>query len=230
MQLFSFVFVDFSGFMKDPFLAFRDRNIFVLSTHTTMKYNLSEINEVIRNRRSIYPEQHSGRQVHREVIEDLLENARWAPTHKLTQPWYFKIFQGDGLQKLAEFHAETYKEITPEENFRERKYNKLRERTLKSSAVIAVAMKRDPKESVPEVEEVCAVACAVQNMALTATAYGLAFYWSTGGLTFHSTMREFLGLEEKDKVLGLIYLGYPDMDWPKGQRRPQEYYTDWVDS
>ncbi|MGD1844540.1 MAG: nitroreductase [Salibacteraceae bacterium] len=195
-----------------------------------MKYNLSEINDVIRNRRSIYPEQYSERKVHREMVEVLLKNACWAPTHKMTQPWYFKVFMGEGIQKLATFQAETYKAITPEEKFVERKYRKLQERPLKASAIIAICMKRDPKESVPEVEEVMSVACAVQNMYLTATTYGLGGYWSTGGLTFKDEMKAFLELGEKDRCLGFFYVGYPDIPWPKGQRRHLQYYTDWVES
>ena len=46
-----------------------------------MKYNLSEITEVIKNRRTIYPEQYSDRSIHREIVEDVLNNGVWAPTH-----------------------------------------------------------------------------------------------------------------------------------------------------
>ena len=68
-----------------------------------MKYNLSEITEVIKNRRSIAPEKFSSRQVHREQIELLLNNAIWAPSHGMTQPWRFKVFMGDGRKRIAEF-------------------------------------------------------------------------------------------------------------------------------
>ena len=40
-------------------------------------------------------------------------------------------------------------------------------------------------------------------------------------------MNTFLKLKEKDKCLGILYLGYPSIDWPKGQRKPIEYLTDW---
>jgi nitroreductase len=193
-----------------------------------MRYNLSEVLEVIKNRRSIYPEQYSERKVSKEQLEKMLEAARWAPTHKLTQPWRFKVFYGEkALKKFADFHAETYKKITPPEDFSEMKYNKLKTRPLMASAVIAVCMERNPK--VPEIEEIEAVACAVQNMHLIATAYGLGAYWGTGGLTYHPEMKKFLGLKEDDKCLGLFHVGYPKIEWPKGQRKPMEYYTEWID-
>ena len=202
-------------------------NIFVKKL-SVMKYNLSEINEIIRNRRSIYPKHFSKRKVHKEMIETLLENARWAPTHGLTQPWSFKVFMDIGLNKLGKFHADTYKIKTPSNLFSIKKYDKLLSNSKQSSAVIAICMKRQEIEKIPEIEEIAAVACAVQNMHLTATAYGIAAYWGTGGLTYSDEMKVFLGLEVKDKCLGFFYVGYPDIEWPKSQRQPIEYFTEWV--
>lgn len=194
-----------------------------------MKYSLSELAEIVQNRRTITPEQFSDRKVHKEQIEALLESARWAPTHKLTQPWYFKVFMGEGLTKFGEWHSETYKSLVSAEDFNEKKYNMMKTRPQRSSAIIVVAMKRDTEERIPEIEELAAVSCAVQNMHLTATAYGLAFYWGTGGLTYKPAMREFIGLGENDKVLGLLHVGYPAKEWPrKTPRKPIEYFTDWV--
>ena len=88
-----------------------------------MKYNLSEITAVIKDRRTIFPEMFSDRKVHREQIEAILNNAIWAPTHGLTQPWTFTVFSGDGLQKLSDFLSETYRKLTPSETFSETKFN-----------------------------------------------------------------------------------------------------------
>jgi len=194
-----------------------------------VKYNIGEISEIIRNRRSIKPEQFSDRKVEKEVIDNLLDSARWAPTHGMHQPWYFKVFSGDGLQRLADFNSETYKRVTPPEQFNEKKYEKMQQRPLCCSAIIAVCMKRPDNDTIPEVEEIEAVACAVQNMWLTATAHGVAFHWGSGGLTYTDEMKQFLDLGERDKCLGFIYLGYPEGKWPKGERNPVEHFTDWVD-
>ncbi len=192
-----------------------------------MRYNVSEISGVIRDRRSIKPEQFSTRKVHRELIETMLDNARWAPTHGLTQPWYFKVFAEGGLQRLADFQQAAYKERTSDADFKPAKYEKLGTRPLRASAVIALCMKRQETEKIPEIEEIEAVACAAQNMQLTAAAYGLGAYWGSGGLTYTDEMKAFLGLGPNDRCLGFLYVGYPEGEWPKGQRRPQEYYTDW---
>lgn len=192
-----------------------------------MRFNLSEINELIRERRTIYPEQFSDRKVHKEQVETILTNAQWAPTHGNTQPWRFKVFMEDGLTTLSDFLAKTYIELTPPEAQNDMKLAKMLTRPLKSSVVIAVCMKRQEEEKILEIEEIEAVACAIQNMHLTATAYGLGGFWSTPKLIYSQQMNEFLELDEKDKCLGLFYLGYPAIDWPKAHRKPLEYTTEW---
>lgn len=196
-----------------------------------MRYNLSEITDLIQDRRTIYPEFFSDRKIHKEQIERILNNAIWAPTHGNTQPWQFKVFMNDGLGKLSDFLSTTYKSISSIDNFKELKYNKLKNRPLISGAVIAVSLRRDKTEKILEIEEIEAVACAIQNMHLTCTAWGLGGFWSTPKLIYTSEMNTFLELEGKDKCLGLFYIGYPkdDYKWPKGQRKPIEYITTWVE-
>lgn len=195
-----------------------------------MKYNLSEISDLIKDRRTIYPEQFSERKVHKEQVEVLLNNAIWAPTHGLTQPWKFKVFLDEGKQKLSDFLSNYYKKNTPEADFGQLKFNKLKNRPLMAGAVIAVSLRRDPNGKIREIEEVEAIACAIQNMYLTCTAWGLGGFWSTPKIMYTPEMNEFLGNEGDDKCLALFYVGYPktEFEWPKGHRKPIEYYTEWV--
>jgi nitroreductase len=193
-----------------------------------MRFNLSEINELIKSRRTIYPEQFSERKVHKEQIELILNNAQWAPTHGNTQPWRFHVYTEQGLQQLSTFLGNTYLEITNKEDQNDAKLAKLIRRPLLSSVVIAVSMKRQSEEKIPELEEIEAVACAIQNMHLTCTAYGLGGFWSTPKLIYTQKMNLFLELDEKDKCLGLFYIGYPAHDWPIAHRKPLEYNTKWI--
>lgn len=193
-----------------------------------MRYNLSEITELIRNRRTIYPEQFSDRKIHREQIELMINNALWAPTHGNTQPWRFQVFTDGGLQRLSTFLGETYLSLIPKEQQNDMKLAKLMARPLKSSVVIAVIIERQPEAKILEMEEIEAVACAIQNLHLTATAYGLGGFWSTPKIIYSQEMNQFLGIEEKDKCLGLFYLGYPAIEWPKAHRKPMEYVTKWI--
>ncbi len=192
-----------------------------------MKYNLSEITEVITNRRTIYPEQFSERQVQKEQIELLLNNAIWAPTHGNTQPWRFKVFMESALDKLGDFLATTYASETASEDFKPMKEQKLRNRPKAASAVIAICMQRQDTQKISEIDEIAAVACAVQNIHLTCTGYGLAGFWSTPKFLNSEAVKTYLELGSNDRCLGLFYVGYPAIEWPKGQRKPIEYVTEW---
>jgi len=194
-----------------------------------MKYNLSEITEVIQNRRSIKPEGFSSRKVHKELVTAILNNGLWAPTHGMTQPWRFKVFTGDALERLGNFMANTYKDATAPEDFKEKAFEKYRSRPTRSTVAVAICMDRQESGKIPEIEEVEAVACAVQNMHLTATAYGLGGYWSSGKVIYSDAMKTMLGLKAKDKCLGVFYIGYPEGEWPSGQRKPLEYVVEWIE-
>lgn len=193
-----------------------------------MEYNVEEVNRLIRNRRSVFPKQYeAGKKISDDIVHQILENATWAPNHGHVEPWKFVVFTGDGLQKLASFQSELYKKEAGE-NFKENTFNALATNPLKASHVIAICMKRDPNKKFPEVEEVAAVACAVQNMYLTTTAYGLGGYWTTGGVTYKESAKEFFGLEADDKLLGFFYLAEVAVPSPAGKRQPVEDKTEWV--
>lgn len=193
-----------------------------------MPYNVEEVNDLIRNRRSVFPKQfEEGKKVDDAIVTQILENATWAPSHGQTEPWRFVVFTGEGLQKLATFQAELYKKEAGE-NFKEATYQNLSTNPLKASHVIALCLKRDPNKKFPEVEEIAAVSCAVQNMYLSTTAYGVGGYWTTAGVTYKPTAKEFFGLGEDDKLLGFFYLGQVAVPSPAGKRKPIEEKVEWV--
>ncbi len=194
-----------------------------------MRHNLSDTNELIRDRRTIGPEKYSSRKVHKEVVEEILRNGTWAPTHGMTQPWRFKVFMGEGVKRIGDRLPVWYKEYVSEEKFSQKKFDKLQARGERCSVIIAVTMVPDPNGRIPEIEEIEAIACAVQNMYLTCTAHGIGAKYSTPGYLYTEGVREFLKLEEGGKVLGLFYLGYPEVEWPKSHRKPLEYVTEWIE-
>ena len=192
-------------------------------------FNADEVNELIRSRRSVFPKDYSGEKVDDKVVRQMLENANWAPTHKFTEPWRFVVFTGDGLKKLADFQSACYKEVTQAKgSFDEKKYEGLKTKPFECSHLVAIGMKRDEKKSLPEWEEMGAVFCAVENMYLTATAYGIGCYLSTGGITNFEEAKAFFGLGKEDKLLGFLHIGIPKGDLSEGKRKPIEEKVKWI--
>lgn len=194
-----------------------------------MNSNLDYFNQLIRSRRSVFTKDYSGEKVDYTIIRQMLENANWAPTHKLTEPWRFVVFSGEGLKKLATFQSECYKQVTQAKGtFDEKKYEGLKSKPLECSHIIAIGMKRDEKKSVPEWEEMGAVFCAVENMYLTATAYGIGCYLSTGGITSFEEAKEFFGLGKEDKLLGFLNVGVLKSTPLEGRRKPIAEKVKWI--
>jgi len=188
-----------------------------------------DINTLIKNRRSVFPKDYTGEKVDDTIIRQILENANWAPTHKLTEPWRFMVYTGEGLTKLAGIQAEVYKKVTEADgSFKEERYQNLLTKPMQSSHIILVYMKRDERKSLPEIEEAGAVFCAIQNMYLTATAYGVGCYLSTGGITYFEESKAAFGLLPDDRIIGFMHFGMPKNVGVNRKRGPVDAKISWL--
>lgn len=190
--------------------------------------NAEFFNQLARTRRSTFPDQlEPGKKISNEIIKEILINAAWAPNHGKAEPWRFTVFTGEGLQRLADFQSELYKKESGE-NFKEATYIKLQQNPLKASHIISIGMKRTDNKNIPEIEDIQAVACAVQNIYLSVTAYGLGGYMTTGGITYKEKAKSFFYLGEEDKLLGFFYIGYVAIPSTGAIRAPLDEKVRWV--
>ncbi len=168
-----------------------------------------ELEEVIVKRRAVFPKQMNGQKIPEGVIHKVLEMANWAPTHRNTEPWRFKVYSGESMNALLDLCKECYVKTTPAEKFKSIKLDKIDERKEQVSHIVAICMKRDEVNPlVPEWEEIAATAMAVQNMWLAlseSSKYG--GYWSSPAYAMGDDFRKFLKLEDDERCLGLFYAG-----------------------
>ena len=150
------------------------------------------------------PSQFIDKEIEGKYLERILDSANWAPTHKKTEPWRFKVFKDKSKDKLGLFLANKYKETT--EKFSSFRYNKIKSKVNESNLVIAICIQRDPNESIPEWEEVASVAMAVQNMWLYSSSIGIGAYWSSPKLM--NFLSDFIKLSKGERCLGFFYMGY----------------------
>jgi nitroreductase len=164
-----------------------------------------------------------GREIPHELLLEILEDAHWAPTHGLTQPWRFNVFTGEGRVRLADAVQSLYDETTPPAEIRPEKRAKLRDGLLRAPVCIAVAAMTEGGGKVSRMDELCATACAVQNLLLSAHQRGVGSYWSTPPVSCSDGFRAWLGLDSRFTAMGLVYLGYlKDADAPGSIRVPLE--------
>jgi nitroreductase len=187
-----------------------------------------EVNHAIETRQSIGRVKQDP--VPKALVEKVLESAVHAPNHKITEPWRFHVFAGKGRGEFARARAELARLLAEaegeEEEFAAGRISRERKKAFRAPVVIAVVSKGG-RDEVETLENYAACAAAVQNMQLTAHSLGLATIWRTGPVAYHPYMRDFFGLEENDRIVAYLYLGYPDMSERPRRREPASAKTIW---
>jgi nitroreductase len=188
-----------------------------------------EVIEAIKTRRSIGKVKDDP--VPKELIEKIIDAGTWAPNRYLTQPWRFFVVTGEGRKQLSKVMEEIALEsgIDIESQEGKKKLEKEKNKAFRAPVIIAVAAEVTENEKVIRLEELGAVYAAVQNMLLAAHSLGLASYWKTGKACYSSKMKRFFGLDDKDEVLSLMYIGYADMERKDALRKPGKQLTKWIE-
>ena len=184
------------------------------------------INEIIKTRRATPPRFLAKKEISKDRILQLLESANWAPNHKQTEPWRFKVYTGDAKQKLAdEIHFFLIKKIESGESVNLQKVEQFRNSLIRVPVAIAIILERDIANRIPEWEEIAAVSMAVQNMWLTATEINLGAFWSTP--QFLPILNGNLNLGSRQKLLGFLFVGEIAMDYPSQGRGNINEKVEW---
>jgi nitroreductase len=164
-----------------------------------------ELEEAIRDRRT--HKVYGSEAVDAATLEELLELARWAPNHHLTEPWRFRVVGAAALARLKEAAG-------PEAAAKLDRAPTL----VNASAVLT----GDP---VQDEEDLLAVGCAVYAVLLGAHARGLVGYWRTPGVLRTPEGAAAVGMGEDERFVGLIHLGRPRQALPPPRRSDVDDYV-----
>jgi nitroreductase len=163
----------------------------------------------------------------RELIEKLLDAAVQAPNHYKVRPWRFVVLTSAGLKKLGDVMAASQQERHPD--FPPESFDKCRTLPFRAPVVIAVGVDKPSEPKVLEIENICAAAAATENLLLAAHAMGLGAKWRTSDWARDPLVKEFLGFEADQHVIGFLYIGYPEFV-PEPTARPSfEDRTVWME-
>jgi nitroreductase len=161
-----------------------------------------DVTDAIRSRRT--HKRFGSDPVPREVVEELLELARWAPNHHLTEPWRFRVLGPEALSRLA---------ATGKPGELEK---------LSRAPTLIVASARLTGDEHQNHEDVLATACAVYIVLLAASARGLASYWRTPRVLQSREGQAAIGMGKDEEFVALIHLG-PRVDEPAAKERAGGY-------
>ncbi len=162
-----------------------------------------DVEKAIRTRRT--HKAFGSRRLEREEIEALLELARWAPNHRVTNPWRFRVLgprTREDLMTLAE---------------EDKPGSAVKLRRAPTLIAVSAELSGDEKE---DMEDLMATAVAAYLVLLGAHGRGLAGYWRSLGLLDDPRGRAILGISDAEAPLGLLYLGDPVQEQRVPDRAP----------
>ncbi len=171
----------------------------------------------------------------RDLVEQVIAAAAWAPNHFKTEPWRFCVVSGDARNKLGAVMEESLRAARAQSNADhvdpteiEAAFQKERNKPLRAPVVIVVAAVPSQEPKVVVEEELAAVAAGVQNMLLAAEAVGLGAMWRTGKPAYDPRVKEFLGFPANAHIVAFIYLGYPDLPPQRARPRSAARQVEWL--
>jgi len=148
--------------------------------------------------------------VDRDALLAVLDVARFAPNHHLTQPWRFRVLGPRTLAGLKECAGES------------------ESKKLDRAPTLVVATAKLSGEVVQDEEDVCATSAAIMLVLLEATERGLASYWRTPGILRTARGREAIGIPDGERVLGLLHFGTPVRQPSQRDRADASEYVEFL--
>ena len=165
--------------------------------------------------------------VSKEVIEKILSAGAQAPNHHKVRPWRFVVLTGDGRKKLGDVMAASFADRNP--GAPPEGLDKTRALPLRAPVIIAIGVDKPSEPRIIEMENITAASAAGMNILLAANALGLGAIWRTGEWARDAKVKEFLGFESDQHILGFIYLGYPDVTPEPYVRQGFEDRVRWIE-
>jgi nitroreductase len=169
---------------------------------------------VLRGRRSI--DLFAPEAIDVERIRAAVEVARWAPNHRLTEPWRFYLLGPATMRAVVDLAVEL--EVAAKG---ERAGPVRRARLDAIPGMFVLTTQRSP-DALVERENYAACCCAAQNLMLYLWRQGIGVKWTTGGITRQPGFYELLGIDPAtETVVGFFWYGIQRVV-PAQKRRPVE--------
>ncbi len=169
-----------------------------------------ELEHAIRTRRT--HKAYAPEPLDRTTLDELFELARWAPNHKLTNPWRFRVLGPGALERLKGATGDP-----------------IAAAKLDRAPTLVLVSATQTGDPVMDEEDVLAAATAAYVVLLAAHGRGLAGYWRTPGVLRSPAGRAAVGVPEDEHVLGLLHLGHPRQEPRVPDRAPVEAVVSFLD-
>lgn len=140
-----------------------------------------------------------------EALERMFQSALRAPDHGRLRPWRFIVVPEERRERFGELMADCLKRMdtsaTAEALQRER------DKAMRAPVIVVAAAAVQRGHKIPEVEQLVSAAAAAENIMLAARAQGFGAMWKTGAPAYDATVKQALGLDADNDIVGFLYIG-----------------------
>jgi nitroreductase len=141
----------------------------------------------------------------RQALDVMFQSALRAPDHGRLRPWRFVVVPEDKRERFGEVMADCLRRQHPEASAE--MLQRERDKAMRAPVIVVVAAAVNRGHKIPEVEQLVSAAAAAENIMLAANAQGYGAMWKTGAPAYDATVKQALGLDPNNDIVGFLYVG-----------------------
>ncbi len=185
-----------------------------------------ELKETIKKRRSI--RKFKNTDISKEIIEDLIECARIAPSAKNRQNWKFLIVKENTKNEIADIMLE--KEKKSKVSLERKIYNanssvKATANIMKEAPILILVLKQ--YENNWTIGDSLSIGGAIEHICLRATDLGLGSLWIRDIVYTQKEIAELVGHKDME-LISAISIGYPNENPRQRPRKKLNEILEWL--
>jgi nitroreductase len=164
-----------------------------------------------------------------DLLERIYRSALRAPDHMMLRPWRYLLIKDDARNTLGDVFCDAA--LKDDTHLTAAQKEKYRVMPLRAPMMIVGISTNQEHPKVPVEEQVISCGVGIGYMLLALQSEGFGGIWRTGPLAHNAYVREALGIQEHETLVGFLYLGTP-----QGEAKPipdtsvDNYFTEWNSS
>jgi nitroreductase len=161
------------------------------------------------------------------VLERVINAALRAPDHGALRPWRILLVRGDARAAFGDLMVKVERERDP--SMDNERAASTKQKAMRAPMIMVVVSTTKALGKIPAIEQVLSAGCVAHGLLLALQAEGFGAVWKTGAPTYATSMKEGLGLQPSDDIVGFLYVGTPSapqLDSPRPKMA--DVTTEWT--
>lgn len=138
----------------------------------------------------------------KQDLDKILSAGMRVPDHACLQPWHFTVITENGLQRLSDLFVSSSNKLTAN-------LEKISKMPFRAPMIIVISTHYSQHDKVPQQEQLVTAGCCAQAMQMAAFSLGYGAMWRTGELAYNEQVKQGLGVDEENEIIGFLYIGTP---------------------